>query len=819
VALNPVNPIESASATATNGSPTISVTGNVDCSFIVPGFVLQLGTRRIVTAISGTAPVSGTSTITLAANWDQATTTDKLIGWNSYESLPNIVNRIQNALANQTAIGELSSTGLIERTGPNAFSTVAVTTFGKSLINAADAAAARTALSAQASDATLTALAGTTVEANKGIYATGLDTFATYDLTAFGRGLGGAADAAAARGLLGVIQTSISHLKALPAAASAQANTVYNVIGFYDGWAAVADAPAGGGRIVWSASLNKSNHNGGTIIAPEAIAAWAGTQSDIATLLNWSGSGVGCWVRVFDGNHTPEMFGTVGSGTPDDTVALKKAISVGDTKLEPSARYRITSRIPVPNDRRVVGDRSSVVEMDGSSFNGSTSYAANSIGFLLDGNTSGGLYGFHIKLINQTDELIAGAIAVRSCSNVHIENMEVSGFRKSKVVAVDSCADCFIDGNYIHDCLLASLTNGQLSGIDIDNNRVGGVASTRISACDNVIENLTCSPAFNTSFGYQTDGINVSHASSNRHTIERNTLRNVGEGIDCFGSRCSISNNMVFDAYAFGIKIIHGASRNAVKDNKIFAPGYAGIVITGINAAPTDTEYNEVAGNFICDVNQAGNWSSQVTAGVRVDNDGGSKFAKRNIIRDNTIASGGSMKWGMLLDAGSQNNEVEENKIESFLLGEFTNTGSGNVILSWTRSVPIPWTPVFQGANTAGSCTYSEQVGRYTRVGNTVTVWGRLEISAINTAMAGDLEISGLPFNTPAGGMIYSISIAQHGKIDLSAGYTQVTGRVVGNSGRITLMQNGDNVLPIQINSALAAVGTSIIFSCTYLVA
>lgn len=55
---------------------------------------------------------------------------------------------------------------------------------------------------AQPLDATLTALAGVAVAADKGIYATGVDAFATYDLTAFGRSLGGAADAAAGRTLL-----------------------------------------------------------------------------------------------------------------------------------------------------------------------------------------------------------------------------------------------------------------------------------------------------------------------------------------------------------------------------------------------------------------------------------------------------------------------------------------------------------------------------------------------------------------------------------------------------------------------------------------
>jgi hypothetical protein len=57
---------------------------------------------------------------------------------------------------------------------------------------------------AQPADATLTALAGITVAANKLIYATGADTFTTCDLTAFGRTVIACADAAALIAALGL---------------------------------------------------------------------------------------------------------------------------------------------------------------------------------------------------------------------------------------------------------------------------------------------------------------------------------------------------------------------------------------------------------------------------------------------------------------------------------------------------------------------------------------------------------------------------------------------------------------------------------------
>jgi hypothetical protein len=52
-------------------------------------------------------------------------------------------------------------------------------------------------------DPTLAALAALVFSANKGVYATGNDTFSTYDITAFGRTIAGLADAAALRQTIG----------------------------------------------------------------------------------------------------------------------------------------------------------------------------------------------------------------------------------------------------------------------------------------------------------------------------------------------------------------------------------------------------------------------------------------------------------------------------------------------------------------------------------------------------------------------------------------------------------------------------------------
>ena len=68
---------------------------------------------------------------------------------------------------------------------------------------------------AQTADPILTALAGLSVIANRGLYGNGTDSLALYVLTAFGRDLSGVADDVAARTLLGLGSVAVQNLIAL----------------------------------------------------------------------------------------------------------------------------------------------------------------------------------------------------------------------------------------------------------------------------------------------------------------------------------------------------------------------------------------------------------------------------------------------------------------------------------------------------------------------------------------------------------------------------------------------------------------------------
>lgn len=363
-----------------------------------------------------------------------------------------------------------------------------------------------------------------------------------------------------------------------------------------------------------------------------------------------------------------------GDGIADDTAAFDKAVRGGASVISiPRGTYRLTRQIAIPSGVTLQGTGNPKIILDVAGFdetNIARTYEANACAFLFQQCTGGGVSGLTFAPSAYGKEHVVMAIALRDCANMQISDCTFNGFSKTKIIRVDSCTDCSVSDNHFRDCLLASSSPAQLTCIDIDDNRVRG-GSARIAATGNQMRAIGVSPEFLAAFGDQTDGINISHASSAGHYIARNTMEKVGEGIDCFGHDCVIENNILRNCHSFGVKLIHGAQRNVVRDNRIEFPGLGGIVLTGSGQDGNDTAENIITGNTISGVGAGGHWPEATTFGIKLEDDHGGRTARKNHVVANTIRPGPRMVIGILETDQAIGNVVRDNSVSGSIRADY----------------------------------------------------------------------------------------------------------------------------------------------------
>lgn len=116
------------------------------------------------------------------------------------------------------------------------------------------------------------------------------------------------------------------------------------------------------------------------------------------------------------------------------------------------------------------------------------------------------------------------------------------------------------------------------------------------------------------------------------------------------------------------------------------------------------------------------------------------------------------------------------------------------------------WTPTLVNN---GTVTYSNQFGRYTKIGNSITVW--FDVACSNySGGSSDLRIGGLPYTTNIEGNFgFGGSLIRSIGVNLSSGYTSAS--LIANStggSHFTVYELGDNVSSASLNySALATTG------------
>jgi hypothetical protein len=121
------------------------------------------------------------------------------------------------------------------------------------------------------------------------------------------------------------------------------------------------------------------------------------------------------------------------------------------------------------------------------------------------------------------------------------------------------------------------------------------------------------------------------------------------------------------------------------------------------------------------------------------------------------------------------------------------------------------WTPVIEGTSTAGTGTYSVQVGQYTKIGNIVHVSMQLVWSAHTGT--GNMQVGGLPFSAVTITGFVSPCAVWQSNLNHGAG-TQLMAYIVSNSTKITLRASdpgGTATAAIALDTA-----ASLAIQCSY---
>lgn len=233
---------------------------------------------------------------TLAANSDSRIATQKAV--KTYA---------QPIDADLSAIAELVSAAnkLPYATGSSTWALADFTSFGRSLVDDANASTARTTLGlaigsdVQAYDATLTSIAALGTAADKIAYTTGVDTWAETALTSFGRSLIDDANASTARSTLGVVIGTDVQAQNANLAAIAGLTTAGDKITYWtgSGAAALADFTSTARSLLDDTSTSAMRTTLGLAIGSDVqaydaeLAAIAGLTSTADRLPYFTGSG------------------------------------------------------------------------------------------------------------------------------------------------------------------------------------------------------------------------------------------------------------------------------------------------------------------------------------------------------------------------------------------------------------------------------------------------------------------------------------------------------------------------------------------------
>lgn len=321
-----------------------------------------------------------------------------------------------------------------------------------------------------------------------------------------------AADAAAARGLIGGLPKVVATIAALRALTGTDLTGTVLV----QGYAAIGDG--GGGLFLWS-SADSSTDNLGTIVIPDS-------------------AGVGRWHRLWDGALDVRWFGAKFDGTTDDATAINAAITAanaagGGTVLMPYGTARLAAKITMKASVRLLGSGWSTIlkPTDASAdavnplvhFRNITKAEASD--FAIDGNATGLTQAVGHAAIRMAgcSDCIVDRIRVSDCGKTALspsgEQILITAYEALDTVQAQDIAGVESRRNRISNCLLEDASAKSQMAIRVFTNWLYDVAETAFTVlnADNVIEN-------NHLIGFQFNGIEICGPAAKYNLVRGNTM-------------------------------------------------------------------------------------------------------------------------------------------------------------------------------------------------------------------------------------------------------------------------------------------------------
>lgn len=130
------------------------------------------------------------------------------------------------------------------------------------------------------------------------------------------------------------------------------------------------------------------------------------------------------------------------------------------------------------------------------------------------------------------------------------------------------------------------------------------------------------------------------------------------------------------------------------------------------------------------------------------------------------------------------------------------NPGQSNLNLPGLPYAQGTWTPTISASTTSPTITsYDTQVGTYEVEGRQITVRFNVGYTTSTVSPVGNLYISGLPFTSSSTANSQGIcTVANYNVLNLTSGFTQVSGVISPNQTAILIQQNGSGKVPTVVN-------------------